>query len=198
MYYNAVLYHILYTMYHIPCTMYHLPCTIYVAVPTSVSETELCLNGMSFSRRDAPFANAALVVNIDKEDMVNTVPEEELTAEEVALLRGSPLVGMLWQRAFERRAARMGGGQCVAPVQRAPDFLRRHSPSPSSTSSASPSPPIRSSYRLGVRESPCHTIFPTFLTDTLCLALKEFDRKMPGFLCAGKHPLSSLFSPLLL
>ena len=35
----------------------------------------------------------------------------------------NPLRGVLWQEEFERKAAIMGGGNLVAPVQRATDFL---------------------------------------------------------------------------
>lgn len=33
-------------------------------VPTSTSPEELCINGMSFSRRHSPWANSALVVGV--------------------------------------------------------------------------------------------------------------------------------------
>lgn len=34
-----------------------------------------------------------------------------------------PLRGVEWQRVIERRAAVMGGGNLVVPVQRATDFM---------------------------------------------------------------------------
>lgn len=37
-------------------------------VPTSTSEQELCLNGMSFSRRNSLWANSALVVTVQPAD----------------------------------------------------------------------------------------------------------------------------------
>lgn len=37
-------------------------------VPTSVEEGELCVNGMSFSRRDSRWANSALVVAVGQND----------------------------------------------------------------------------------------------------------------------------------
>lgn len=37
-------------------------------VPTSVEEGELCVNGMSFSRRDSQWANSAVVVAVGETD----------------------------------------------------------------------------------------------------------------------------------
>ena len=37
-------------------------------VPTSIDEAELCVNGMSFSRRQSKWANAALVVGTSEAD----------------------------------------------------------------------------------------------------------------------------------
>lgn len=37
-------------------------------VPTSITPDELCVNGMSFSRRQSKWANAALVVGTDSSD----------------------------------------------------------------------------------------------------------------------------------
>jgi len=42
---------------------------------------------------------------------------------------------------------------------------------------------IESSYRLGVRQAACHELYPSFVTEALRNALREFDRLMPGFVC---------------
>ncbi len=65
-------------------------------VPTSVRPDELCVNGMSFSRRQSPFANSALVVGVTPEDLGFGVHTHD------------PLVGVAWQRDMERCAAVMG------------------------------------------------------------------------------------------
>jgi len=128
-------------------------------VCTSVRKEELCLNGMSFSQRQSKWANSALVVNVKPEDM-----------EEVG--GTSPFRGVVFQRFFESKAAVYGGGNFVAPVQRATDFIEgRLSNSP-----------IVSSYRLGVREARCDEIFPSYITDALKKSLLQFDKRMPGFL----------------
>ena len=137
-------------------------------VPTSVNPNELCLNGMSFSQRQSQWANSALVVSLTPDDMKVYGEKED----------DSVLRGIHWQQAMERRAAAMGGGNLVAPVQRATDFMT------GTVGDASKSlNPITSSYRMGVKESPCHEIFPNYITDSLREALLDFDRRMPGFLC---------------
>ncbi|XP_059285719.1 uncharacterized protein LOC132039199 [Lycium ferocissimum] len=79
-------------------------------VLTSTDPSELCINGMSFSRRSSKWANAALVVTVSSKDFA-------------ALDLHGPLAGVDFQRMFERRAATMGGGNFVVPVQTVTDFL---------------------------------------------------------------------------
>ncbi len=152
-------------------------------MPTSVSEDTLCLNGMSFSQRQSPFANSALVVSVSPEDLGST---------------HNPLLGVEWQLEIERRAAVMGGGRLVAPVQRVTDFLAER-PTPmdghsistdayrSPYSSHQSTSAVPSSYRLGVRGAACHSLYPDYITGTLQQALLKFDRQMPGFITPGEH-----------
>ena len=86
-----------------------------IIVPTSVNPDELCVNGMSFSQRQSPFANAALVVTVSPEDLGYISDNNNLDQD--------PMLGVLWQQEIEQKAARMGGGSLVAPVQRVTDFL---------------------------------------------------------------------------
>lgn len=66
---------------------------------------KVCVNGMSFSKRESKWANAALVVSLSPEDVARDV-----AAAEGADAGDSPLRGVRWQSAMERRAAEMGGG----------------------------------------------------------------------------------------
>ncbi|KAI9192377.1 hypothetical protein LWI28_021997 [Acer negundo] len=129
-------------------------------VLTSTNPSELCINGMSFSRRSSRWANAALVVNVSTSDF------------DALNFRG-PLAGVEFQREFERRAATMGGGNFVVPVQTVTDFLENKL-------SATPVPP--SSYRLGVKAANLHELFPTHITDTLKHSISMFDKELPGFI----------------
>lgn len=126
-------------------------------VNAATEEGMLCTNGMSLKRRDSPFANAAIVVAVDPTDYMR--PGD------------SPLAGIAFQQAIERRAFELGGGKFVAASQSAPDFARNK---PSSHAEAS-------SYRPGVVGGDVRTALPAFIGDAMATALAEFDRKMPGF-----------------
>eukprot|EP00891_Asterochloris_glomerata_P009393 jgi/Astpho2/9393/fgenesh1_pm.00145_%23_3_t len=129
-------------------------------VCTSTSSSELCINGMSFSRRNSLWANAALVVTVQPSDWAH-------------LDKGSsPLAGIELQRSIERTAAQQGGGDFVAPVQRVTDFLAEQ-----------PSTGIlpTSSYRLGVKPALLHETYSQPLTSAVKKAMLQFERRMPGF-----------------
>ncbi|CAH8355705.1 unnamed protein product [Eruca vesicaria subsp. sativa] len=129
-------------------------------VLTSTNPNELCINGMSFSRRSSKWANAALVVTVSAKDF------------DLLNLTG-PLAGIEFQREFERRAAIMGGGDFTVPVQRVTDFLQNK---------LSETPLPSSSYRLGVKSANLHELFPAHITDSLRQSLSMFDKELPGFI----------------
>eukprot|EP00898_Chlorokybus_atmophyticus_P003394 jgi/Chlat1/4055/Chrsp26S04108 len=133
-------------------------------VPTSTSEDELCVNGMSFSRRASRWANAALVVTVSAADCVRYTGDT------------SALAGVQFQRLIEREAAIRGGGKFVAPVQRVTDFM-------DGIVSGGELP--SSSYRLGVKEDALHTLYPADITEALREALRRFERAMPGYVSGG-------------
>ncbi|TVU19370.1 hypothetical protein EJB05_35515, partial [Eragrostis curvula] len=128
-------------------------------VLTSTNPSELCINGMSFSRRSSKWANSALVVTVSSHDF------------EAFQSHGS-LAGVEFQREFERRAAVMGGGNFVVPAQCVTDFI-------SNNLSVTTLPP--SSYRLGVRPSKLHELFPSYITEALQQSIIMIDKEMPGF-----------------
>jgi len=128
-------------------------------VPTSVNPEELCVNGMSFSKRESRWANSALVVQVNPDDI-----------EGNDILRG-----VKWQQEIEQKAAKYGGGNLVCPVQRVTDFL-------SESVKDMDQPTLSSSYRLGVKYAPNHEIYPPFVTQALQSALQKFDKLMPGFI----------------
>ncbi|KAH9608813.1 hypothetical protein KSS87_017661 [Heliosperma pusillum] len=124
-------------------------------VLTSTNPLELCINGMSFSRRSSKWANAALVVTVSSKDF------EHLN------LHGA-LSGVAFQRELEQKAAIMGGGNFVVPVQTATDFLENKL-------SVTCIPP--SSYRLGVKAAPLHELFPAHITKALQDSILMFDKE---------------------
>jgi len=128
-------------------------------VPTATETCELAINGMSFSGRRGPFANAGLVVELRPEDV-----------EDFDTRR--PFGYLELQQDLERRAFLMGGARGQqAPAQRMTDFMRgRHSATLPATS-----------YLPGVISSPLHTLFPDSVVLRLRQALKDFDRRLKGF-----------------
>jgi len=133
-------------------------------VLSSTEPDELCVNGMSFSKRDSIWANSALVVTVSPDDEVLDPYRE----------KHGVLAGVAFQRDMEHRASLMGGGNLTVPVQRLTDFLAGN---PSTTA-----PP--SSYRLGVKAAACHEIYPPALVNSIRNAVTEyFEKQMPGFIC---------------
>ncbi|RWR75423.1 Pyridine nucleotide-disulfide oxidoreductase [Cinnamomum micranthum f. kanehirae] len=129
-------------------------------VLTSTNPTELCINGMSFSRRASRWANAALVITVSSKDFE-------------AMQCHGPLAGVEFQREFERRAATMGGGNFVVPAQSVTDFLENK---------LSDTPLPRSSYRLGVKAANLHELYPAHITQALQHSITMFDKELPGFI----------------
>lgn len=128
-------------------------------VPASTRNGALVVNGMSFSKRNSPYANAGIVVEVRLKD----IPELE---------QAGPLAGLNCQRELERAAFRHGGGGVVAPAQRLADFVNNR------PSTCLPS----CSYPPGVVASPLHEWLPEPVRRRLQAAFKAFDRKMRGFL----------------
>ena len=142
-------------------------------------------------------------MNIDPSDMIITEEAKRYDSSETVSMsidemRQSPLRGVYWQEEMERRAASMGGGNFVAPVQRVTDFLACSSSMRNDNSNVGdeygssaqsvltvPGSVIQSSYRLGVKEAPLHELYPSFVTSALHAAILDFDRKMPGFISPG-------------
>jgi len=118
----------------------------------------LCVNGMSYSRRDFPRSNAALVVSVGPEDGPAGV-----------------LGGLEFQRSLERGAFAAGGGGQVSPACGARAFLDRkvglvHA---------------QTSYAPQVVAADFDAFLPPFVATELRLALADFDRKIPGFADQG-------------
>lgn len=124
-------------------------------------------NGMSYHARDGQNANSALLVTLNVEDFPDA----------------SPLGGMRWQEALERRAFAAGGGNYRAPAQRVGDFLAGRP----TTELGS----VRPTYRPGVTLCDLHDVLPRRLTDTLEQAITALGKKLAGF----DHPDAVMTAP---
>lgn len=129
-------------------------------VPASTASDELVVNGMSYAKRNSPFANSGIVVEIRMEDIAPFYKE-------------GPFAFMAFQKALEQKAFAFGGSRGQqAPGQRMTDFIN------GKISSSLP----KTSYLPGVRLAPVHEMFPPELYDRLKKALVSFSQKRKGFL----------------
>ncbi len=129
-------------------------------VPAASGEGEIVVNGMSTARRNSPYANAGIVVEIRPED----IP---------AVYGDGPLAGLRFQQALECEAFRQNGG-CgqMAPAQRLADFVAGRL--------SADLPPC--SYLPGVVSSALHEWFPPILAGRLREGFRLFDRNLRGYL----------------
>ena len=129
-----------------------------IIVPAMTAPDEIVVNGMSMSRRDSPYANSGLVVEIK---------ENEWDNNEVPEFRALKL-----QQEIEQLAFRLAGSSLSAPAQRANDFVE------GKFSQTLP----KTSYIPGITSSRLDEELPPFIVKKLKKALKEFSRRMRGYL----------------
>jgi uncharacterized FAD-dependent dehydrogenase len=130
-------------------------------VPAGTSDHEIVVNGMSASKRNSPFANSGIVVEIRPED----IPEE--------FHQYGTLAGLRYQQHIESLAYKNNGGLGQkAPAQRLIDFVK------GKLSADLP----ECSYMPGIISSPLHFWLPEHISSRLREAFKMFDRKMKGYL----------------
>ena len=139
-----------------------------IIAPASTAPDELVVNGWSPSKRNNPYANSGMVVQLEVEDVVRLFSNRK--NEEKPDLR-SPLLMMQFQREIEQKAFTAGGGHFVAPAQRMCDFVEKK------LSPALPS----CSYIPGIRSVQLENVLPSFISSRLQKALPAFGKKMrPG------------------
>ncbi len=143
-------------------------------VPASTAPDRVVVNGMSLSRRDSPFANAGLVVQIEPDDWCDARWGwgALLGAALPARPDDDPVLGARLQLALERRAAALAGGGNRAPGQRADLFLAGRGEIATAA---------RASYRPGLTTVDLDALLPPGLAQRLRGALRAFDRMLPGF-----------------
>ncbi len=129
-----------------------------IIVPAMTANNQMVVNGMSNSRRNSPFANSGMVVEIQLQDYADFQQYGELA-------------GLKFQEQFESLAFQNGGQNQVAPAQRISDFVR------GKISGSLP----ETSYLPGVVTSPMHFWMPEIIAKRLQDGLKTFDRQMHGF-----------------
>jgi hypothetical protein len=137
-----------------------------IIAPASTNENELVVNGWSPSKRNNPFANSGMVVQVEIEDIIkyNSVEKNKTKSD-----FRSPLLMMDFQKEVEQKAFEIGGGKFVAPAQRMVDFTEEK------FSASLP----KCSYLPGVESALLKDVLPAFIQVRLKTALKLFAKKMP-------------------
>lgn len=134
-------------------------------IPASTSCDAITVNGMSPSRRNSEWSNAAIVTECAPQDIPPRFSEEAARA-------GCPALSSLYWRAFiDKETHRHGSGQ-KAPAQRLTDFLN------AKDSITLP----QTSYTPGVIPSRLDLWLPQNISSRLRVAFQDFNKKMNGFI----------------
>lgn len=133
-----------------------------IIAPAATNPGELVVNGWSPSKRNNPFANSGMVVQVEMEDVIKNSSLK---------IQHSPLAMMAFQQAVEQKAFNAGGGNFVAPAQRVVDFVNNK---------ISPSLPDNS-YLPGLNSADLRTVLPPFIHQALAGALKAIGKKLKGY-----------------
>ena len=138
-----------------------------IIAPASTANGELVVNGWSPSKRNNPYANSGIVVQVELEDAINEMQKAKCKIE-----NDDPLLLMEFQKLIEHRAYVAGGGKFVAPAQRLVDFVENR------ISSSLPD----CSYLPGIHSADIKNILPAFISERLKIAFRSFGKKMRGYL----------------
>jgi len=141
-----------------------------IIAPASTDIGELVVNGWSPSKRNNPYANSGIVVQIQNQDLQDLRDSKEIDKLPANVLN-SPLGMMYFQQRVERKAYNAGGGKFVAPAQRLVDLCENK------VSSSLPA----CSYLPGVLSTSLKEVLPSFVYKNLQHAFREFGKKMKGY-----------------
>jgi uncharacterized protein len=135
-----------------------------IIAPAATAPGEIVVNGWSPSKRNNPFANSGMVVQVELEDALREMKSSVYDEKH-------PLVLMEFQKMVEQKCFESGGGKSVAPAQRMVDF------SNDKTSSSLPN----CSYQPGLQSLHLKEVLPDFVYKSLAKGFVEFGKKMPGY-----------------
>ncbi len=133
-----------------------------IIAPAATAPGEIVVNGWSPSKRNNPFANSGMVVQIELDDVINN---------EKIKIKNDALSMMHFQKMVEQKCFESGGGNSVAPAQRMVDFSNGKS---SSTLPAC-------SYQPGLHSLSLKEVLPDFVYQSLAKGFIEFGKKMKGY-----------------
>ena len=132
-----------------------------IIAPAATSPGQLVVNGWSPSKRNNPYANSGMVVQVELNDVMG---KNNVDAQ-------NTLAMLQFQQQVEAQSFAAGGGQFVAPAQRMADFSK------GILSSSLPD----CSYQPGLKSAPLNEVLPDFIYAALAKGFMEFGKKMKGY-----------------
>ena len=132
-----------------------------IIAPAATSPGQLVVNGWSPSKRNNPYANSGMVVQVELADVIR---------KKIINTTGQ-LTMLQFQQYAEEKAFAAGGGKFVAPAQRMVDFCR------GKLSADLPD----CSYQPGLKAAPLSEVLPDFIYQALAKGFVAFGKKMHGY-----------------
>ena len=126
-------------------------------MPAASEQGGVVVNGMSNYARNEENANSALIVQVRSSDFASD----------------DVLAGVEYQRTLERAAFQVGGSDYSAPIQRVGDFLQGKASDKFGE--------ILPSYGAGTRFCDLKAVLPSYICESLKIALVDMDRRLKGF-----------------
>ncbi len=126
-------------------------------IASSSEQGAIVTNGMSNFARDGKNANAALLVNINPNDLPGD----------------NPLEGIYYQKDLEEKAYKLAGSNGFAPVQLFEDYKNNEVTTKLGK--------VVPSYKPGYTFANLNELFPDFVNETLKEGIDYFDTKIKGF-----------------
>ncbi len=139
-----------------------------IIAPAATNPGELVVNGWSPSKRNNPFANSGMVVQVEIADAIKYLAQP---GKEKKIDENDPLSLLYFQQAIEEAAFAEGGGQLKAPAQRMADFCNNK---------VSPDLPA-CSYIPGIVSADLKNVLPGFIHQSLQKGFTAFGKKMRGY-----------------
>jgi hypothetical protein len=150
-----------------------------IIAPAATAPGEIVVNGWSPSKRDNPYANSGMVVQIDiptskkyLQQFIQQQPQQDALLQTIAKQQTThPLELLAFQQHVEQQAFKNGAGKQVAPAARLIDFC---------TNKLSTDLPD-ASYLPGLQAADLKNVLPGFVHRTLQEGFKAFGKKMKGY-----------------
>jgi uncharacterized protein len=144
-----------------------------IIAPAATSAGELVVNGWSPSKRNNPYANSGVVVQVELEDAIRELkaagPQDSASKKNIDIK--NPLLLLHFQQMVEQNCFTAGGGKFVAPAQRMVDF------SNAKLSSSLPA----NSYLPGLQSTQLQDVLPGFIYQSLAKGFTEFGKQLRGY-----------------